>query len=820
MGQELRHAARRLIRSPVFTLAAVLTLALAIGANASIFAVVHRVVLNPLPYGDPDRLVTLDFGAPRLNVPSGFPLNLIIYHHLLDHGRAFDGLAIYNVGEATLTGTGGPERITMSRATPSLARVLRMPPALGRWFSEDEGVPGGPQVAVLAHGLWVRRYGQDPGVIGRSIRVDGTPTIIVGVMPAAFTFPNARAEMWTPVQSSRVSATFLFNFNGVARLRDGETLERARLDLNRMAAELARLDPTQIYGQLVSAALPLQDATVGRVAGTLWILLASVGLVLLVACANVANLFLVRSEARQREVAVRRALGATRRGISRYFLAESALLSVAGGVAGLALAWSAVRLVVALGPTNLPRLNEVQLDWIVVAFTFGLSVLATLAFGALPLSRIAPLPLSLHEGGRGNTSSRHRHRVRHVLMAGQVALALVLLVASGLMVRSFQKLRALDPGFNASSALTFRVGLPPGEYPTRVAGVAAHQAMLERLSAIPGVTRASASTCLPLASTCFGNTIQVEGLSMQDSLALAKGAGVVAFRAVAGGYVEAVGMRLVRGRTIDRRDVEQNEPVVVVNERFASVFFRNQDPIGKRIRSSRRPPGENPWLEIVGVVSNTPANTLTEANPVVQVFMPMSIAGGPDFQPTLLVGPSVATMSYVVRSSTPPPALVAAVRSAVAEVDPNLALASVMTLQDILDRAAAQMAFAMVLLAIAAGVALMLGMIGIYGVMSYIVSQRTSEIGVRLAFGAEPWSVARMIVRQGGLVTLIGIGIGLPAAFAGSRFIRSLLYDVSPRDPAVFAGTAFLLFGVAVLACWLPARRASRLSPLEALRTE
>jgi putative ABC transport system permease protein len=433
-------------------------------------------------------------------------------------------------------------------------------------------------------------------------------------------------------------------------------------------------------------------------------------------------------------------------------------------------------------------------------------------FGAIPLWRGTPVALSLHEGGRSNTAARSRYRTRHVLMAIQVALALVLLVSSGLLIRSFQKLRALDPGFDATSALTFSLGLPEREYPTRAAAVAAHRALLEGLSALPGVTALSASTCLPLANGCFGNTLRVEGRAYPPGTIPP----VALFRAVAGNYFETMRMRLLRGRGIDRGDVERREPIVVVNQALADQFFPNHDPIGERVATNRPPArgGEAPqmtWLTIVGIVSNTPTRTLTEASPWPQLYMPMSIAGGPDT--AVLVGPSVSTMSYVIRSTTPPAGLLPSVRHAVDTVDPKLAIALVRSLQDIVLGASEQMAFTMVLIAIAAVVALLLGVVGIYGVMSYIVTQRTGEIGIRLALGANPRGVARMVVQQGGLVALAGVAVGLGAALAGGRMIESLLYGVSPRDPVVFVGTTVLLVGVALVACWLPARRAAHMSP-------
>ena len=828
-GKEIVFASRRLMGSPAFTAATVLTLALAIGANTSIFAVVQRVVLNPLPYPDSDRLIELDHGAQLLNLPSGMGMTRGFYYQYSDRARTLDGVALYATSDLTLTGRGDPERIRAARVTTTLAPVLRVWPAVGRWFTDEEGRPGAPSLVVLSHGLWLRRYGGDAGIVGRSVTLAGVPAEVIGVMPASFAFPDPRVDVWLAEPVTRSMGFGIWLYNGVARLRDGVTVADARTELNGLIADVPRAfpgDPLALGNaesiKLFSNARALKEATVGSVAHALWILLASVGLVLLVACANVANLFLVRSEARQREMAVRRALGAGRLGVAGSFLAESALLSLAGGATGLALAWGAVGVLVANGPTTLPRLGEVRIDGVAVAYTCALSILAALACAAIPLWRGAPLAAVLHEKGRSNTTSRRRHRARQLLMGGQVALALILLVASGLMVRSFQKLRAVDPGFDATSALTFSIGLPDRGYPTRTEAVAAHQAILDRLSVLPGVTAVSASACLPLnREGCFGNTVLVRGRAIPPGTIPP----LAMFNAVASGYFEALGIRLIRGRTFERGDVERSEPVVVVDEVFAQRIFPNQDPIGEHVASNRPPTGPGngqslDWLTIVGVVAKTPTRVLADSDPIAQIYMPMSIAGGPELPVSSLVGPDVSVMNYVVRSRTPPTGGVPSVRQAIDTIDPTLAMAQVRTLENILDHASAQMAFTMVLIAIAATVALMLGVIGIYGVMSYIVTQRTSEIGVRLALGAEPANVAGMIVRQGGVVAIGGIAVGLIAASAGSRVIESLLYGVSSRDPVVFLATSCLLLGVALVACWLPARRAAKLSPLEALRVD
>jgi putative ABC transport system permease protein len=822
LWQETRLAARRLVRTPGFSVATVLTLALAIGANASIFTVVKRVALDPLPYHEADRLVVLLHRSPQTaQMIDSLPLGL--YYHYADRVPALESIALYRQEERTITGGGEPERVAAVVVTPSLGTVLAVPPANGRWFSEEDGKPGAAAVAVLSHGLWMRRYGGRPGLVGETVTLTSIPTRIVGIMPAGFAFPTPDAAIWIAHRASRPPSVGPFNHTAIARMRAGASDEDVRRESNTALKELPNAYPGDPFARsivgpirLSSAAVNIKEFTVGSVSRTLWMLLGSVGLVLLVACANVANLFLVRSETRQREVAVRRALGAGRANIVRFFLTESAVLSAAGGAAGLAIAFAAVRLLVQWGPANLPRLHEVRVDLTTVAFTAGVSIVVAVVFGAIPLLHGTPLAATLQELGRGNTASRGRHRSRHLLMAGQVALALVLLVSSGLMVRSFQKLVAIDSGFDPASTLTFRIGLPAGEYRTRAATTAAHGAIVDRVAALPGVSAVSASSCLPLANYCDGLGLLVEGRAdeIADGRALPP---IVALRAVAWDHGRALGLRLRRGRDISREDVERGTMVAVVNERLVDAYFRGQDPIGRRVSAAAPGVPARQWLTIVGIVADTPTSALNEAERAPQVFMPMTVATGPDIR---ALGPGTSDLSYVVRSPLSAGNLLMSIRAAIDEVDPKLALSQVRSLQDIVDRSAAPMAFTMALLVIAAVVTLLLGVVGIYGVMSYIVSQRTGEIGVRLALGEAPGAIAMAIVRQGGLVTLVGLAVGLGAALAGGRLIQALLYDVSPWDPVVLAVTTGGLLMVALAACWVPARRAARLSPLEALRPE
>ena len=829
LWKELGFAARRLVRSPAFTIAAVLTLALAIGANAAIFAVVECVLLNPLPYPDSDRLIVLDHGALRLNIPQDMGITRGYYYHYLERAHTLDGLALVADEDATLTGDREPERIRVGTATPSLTSVLRVQPATGRWFTEDEGRPGAPPRVVLSHGLWQRRFGADSQILGRTITLSGVSHEVIGVMPASFTFPDRRGvDVWEPLQITRTMGFGIWLYNGIARLREGVTVADARNELNRLIPDVTKSFPGDPFAlgnsanlKVISTARTAKEAMVGDVASGLWIVLASVSLVLLVACANVANLFLVRSEVRQREVSVRLALGAGRAGIARYFLAESAWLSAAGGLLGLALAWGAVQLLVANGPATLPRLNEIRFDRASIAYTAALTALTAVLFGAVPLLRRKSLAATLNDASRGNTVNRARHRARRLLMGGQVALALVLLIASGLMVRSFQKMRNVDPGFNTSSALTFNVALPAASYTSREAAVRAHQAILDRIRALPGVVAAASSTGLPFTFGGMGNTVQVP-----DRPRIPEATPPSAWwHAVSGGFLETMGLRLLRGRILTPDDVDLRQPVVVINDALAKRLFPGEDPIGRYVISSAPParPGGPPApipLQIVGIVNNTVTRSLTETVSASQIYMPMSIAGGPGIPLSTLVGPDVSAIDFLVRTAIDPAIMAASIRRAIDDVDPKLAIDRTVTLQGLVDRASAQMAFTMVLIAIAACVAMALGIVGIYGVMSYIVSQRTAEIGVRLALGAEPKAVATMILRQGSAVTGIGAVIGLLVSFAGSQLIASLLYGVGPRDPVVFASTTALLMVVAMLACWLPARSAARLSPVEALRAD
>jgi putative ABC transport system permease protein len=833
-ARELRQALNRLARTPTFAIAATLTLALAVGANATIFALLHRVVLNPLPYPDSDRLLEVDHASTVLNVPNGIGMTSGLFYQY-SRARTIERLAIYRGGAATMVAGGQPDRVQTVRATAGLQPVLGVPPRIGRWFTEAESAPGGPEVAVISYGLWVRRFGGDPGVVNRVVRLDGIATQVIGVMPATFAFPNPETEAWMPARISPAMGFGLpYGYQGVGRLRASATVEGARAELDNLIADLPRVYPddaaviANTRGGLRSVAVTLKQATIGSAPRALWVLLGAMTLLLLLACANIANLMLVRADARGREVAVRRALGARVGDLARLFVSESSLLAAASAAAGLFLAWTALRALVAVGPAMLPRLHEVQLDGTIAAFTIVLSVVTAMVLGGVPAWRAVVSDVDRLDSGRGYTASRRQQRTRQLLMAGQIALALILLVSGGLMLRSYERLRARPLGFDPSSALTFRVGLPERDYPTRAAVAVAHRAILDRLAREPGVQAVSASTGVPLSDSCFGNSILVRGESLADRRLIPIGR----LCAVSEDYVRSMRMQLLQGRNLQRDDVERGRTNVLVNQAFVDSVLHGEEPIGRQFRSNAPPAasarrvdgaleweGAPPWLTIVGVVANTPFMTLTET-PAAIVYMPMSIAGGPDIPNVAMLGPSIGAMTYVVRSTIDAGALAPSVQRAVQSVDRSLAVARPQTLQAIVDAGSAQMAFTMALLLIAGAVALAIGVIGIYGVVAYAVSERRREIGVRLALGAAPRDVVAMIVRHGAAVTVVGAIAGLIGAAATSRVLASLLFDVSPRDPAVFAAVTGALVVVGVIACWLPARSAASISPSEALRAD
>ncbi len=808
---DLRHAARRLRRRPSFTLASVVTLALGIAAATSVFTLVHGVVLSPLPYPQPDRLVQVDYGATGLGIPRGLGITYGAYRFYEQHLRSVSALAMYDSTDLTLTGRGEPVRLDGTRATPSLAAVLGVAPRLGRWFTAAEGRDGAPPVVVLSDRLWRERFGADPAVLGESIDLGGGPHQVVGVMGPSFAFPSENTSFWIP---RAVPATGLGGWNerAVARLEPGADpaaleremtslvpLLRATTDEPKKLASY--LDEARVFPRIVS----LREEVVGDVRATLWILLGTVGFVLAIAVANVANLFLVRAEDAGRETAVRTALGAGSGRVIRGFLAESLMIALAAGAVGVAVAAAAVRVLRTEAPVDIPRLSEVRLDPAAVAVAVGMTLAAALLVGlAAALRRRGALAAELKAGGGRATAGRRLLKGRDALVAAQVALALVLLIGSGLLIRTFERLRSVDLGFSQRQALVFDLGLPGSRYQGRAAERAFHDRLLARLRALPGVESAAAiGSCLPLSNgLCWGETLEAEGLPTPSGQVPP----VTGARVATTDYFRTLGIP-VRGRTFTAADERGAATGVILSESASRAYFGDRDPIGRRIRFGH----EEPWHTVVGVAGDVRARLETDDFQRV-LYLPML--------PETADGPPPDRLVYVLATSLPPTSLAPAVRRVVSELDPLLPLADVRTLAGVIAGATAPTAFALLVIGLAALIALLLGAVGVYAVVAYAVSRRTAEIGVRMALGAHAGDVARMVFRQGGAVVLAGVGIGLAGALALTRLMGGLLFGVSPADPASYAVLTGVMLAVAGLALWLPARRASRVEPLEALRSE
>jgi predicted permease len=797
---ELRYAARSLAKRPGYTAVAAFTLALGIGSNVAIFTILNAVLLRPLPFPDSERIVDVRHHAPGLNMPEVQSSPGLIAQYRVN-ARTLATVAGYHIRQFNLTGGGAPERVRAVVATPDLFSVLAVTPALGRVFYESDAIPHARRTTVLTHQLWQSRFGGDPGVVGRTVELDGQATEVVGVMPRGFVFPDPDTRLFVPLLLERQAAFGALGMSSIARLRSGVTIEAARREIAQLQQRIPEwfpdITPEVMAGFGWSSAVErLRDRVVANISTTLWVLFATVGLVLLIAGANVANLFLVRAESRQREVALRCALGASRTRVATTFLAESLVLAVLGGLGGLLLAEIGTRLLVAYGPPRLPRLHEVRMDTTAFAFSAGLSLLSAMVLGTLPTLTTARRSFTalLRDGGRGSTAGRARHRIRQLLIVTQVAMAVVLLVGSGLMLRSVVRLNAVDPGFQVDGLLTAGISLGTGN--SREQAVAIYRRMLDEMAGVPGVTAVGAATTLPVAAT------GLTGSNFAIRSRPAAGADVALFSmytAVTEGYFETLGVPIVEGRAPDWADTEHGRSVAWVNRAFARQFLDNR-AIGEWIQI------QETWLEIVGVVGDLKTSGLREeARPM--AYLPLG---------NRAVGLDV--MHAVIRSSGDPAALARSLRAAVDRVNPSIPLTSTRTMEDLVSASLAQTMFAMSLLGLASCIALLLGVVGLYGVVSYIVSQRAPEIGVRLALGARPLSVCLMVVRQGLVVAIAGVIVGTAAAWASMRLMASMLFDVSARDPATYAAVGVLLIAVSVCAAYVPARRAARIDPLVALR--
>lgn len=817
LRRDLMLVLRRLRRQPGFTAVAAFTLALGIGATTAMFSVVRGVLLEPLPYTDADRLASLwhsgaGEGRDLLHQSTG------TYFTYREANRVFEEVGLWDGAQVTVSGLAEPERVDALLVTQAVLPMLGARPIAGRLFTADDDAPGAAPTVVLDYGYWQRHFGGDPAAVGRVLTVNGGQSEIIGVLPPGFEFPTAEADLYFPIRLDRGDAYVgRFNYQVMARLRPGVTLEEAEADLRRMIPLTVEKFPSEAWTPerlrelaLAPIVTPLKTELVGRASTALWLIFGAVGVVLLIACANVANLMLVRASGRRRDVAVCAALGASRGTVIRELVVEALALGAVGGGMGVALAFGGLELLRAVAPETLPRLEEIALDGVVLAFAVGTSGIAALACALLPaLQHSRPnVAVTFREAARSVTHGDGRSR--DALAAAQVALVLLLLIGSGLMIRSFQALRAVDPGFrDAERVLTFRLFIPSSEVPDEREAARAHREILTRIEALPGVVSASLGSSVPMFGATNNNSTYVEDFPAPEGESVP----VRRMVFVAPGYFETLGTPLLAGRTFDWRDVHDMHTAAVVTENFAREYW--SDPalaVGKRVREGR----SGPWKEIIGVVGNVHDDGVDQPATTV-LYWPMLVT---DFWGMSFFGYFARTTTYAVRTVGPPTALLGAVRRIVHGVNPNLPLASVQTLQDVLDRSVARTSFTLVLLTVAAGVALLLGVVGLYGVVSYVVQARTREIGIRMAVGAARVDVTRMVVRRGLVLAGIGVVVGLLAAAAGSRLMRSLLFGVAPVDVVTYGVTALLLVVIAGAASYLPAQRAAKVDPMRVLREE
>jgi predicted permease len=814
VSSSVRYAAKGLLRAPQFTITAAVTLALAIGANASIFSVVQGILLKPLRFHDSDRLVLLTHSAPGLGYDR-FGTSPGLFFLYRSEGGGLESSGIFGTGDVSLTGDDvAPERVTAGFMSRDVFVTLGEQPALGRIFDEGEDRPNGEIVVILSDGLWRERFAADRSVLGRTIRIDGEARTVVGVMPPGFEFPNRLTRLWMPVQLDPASEDYgNFSFQAIGRLGSGIDPAEAQ---SRLQPVLSRLrdnaqqgtDDFRAFvdaGKLTPVVSPLKEQIVGQVSRALWILLGTVGFVFLIACANVTNLFLVRAEARQKEMAVRAALGARRGGLISHYLAESALIACAGGVLGLGLTWLGLRALLRTAPPNIPRLHEVTIDPVVLLFTFAAVAVAAMLLAILPTIRLtsADLLATMSRSARGSSGGRERNRARQILVVAQTALALVLLVGSGLMVRSFQNLRSLDPGFDARDALTFRISLPNSTYSDEERVSLFHAQLLDRLRALPGVQEVGASSNVPLTGCCSGTAHVIE----DHPTAPGELPPMFWYSTVSDGYFEAMRIPVLDGRSFGTQDRDPAQRNVIVSQDLARRFWPGGSAVGKRIRFSADTTG---WNTIVGVAGDVRAQEL-EREPGQMVYYPASAGERRNAQNR--------NMTYVIRASRPD-AIVPLARKEVWALDANLPIAATSTLEKVVADSMVRLSFTMLALVVASAVALLLGAIGLYGVISYVVAQRTNEIGIRLALGARPDEVRRMVVLQGVRLSVLGLAIGLVAALGLTRLMQGMLFATRPNDPATFVAGSLFLGGIALFASYLPARRASRIDPASSLRTE
>jgi putative ABC transport system permease protein len=799
-GQDLRYGVRLLLKHRGFSAVAVLALALGIGANTAIFSVINTVLLRPLPYEEPERLLEVrETNPPKHSEIVVAPGSFMDWQA---QNTVFQQIVAYRTTAYNLTGSAEPERIRVARVSAGLFTMLGVNPATGRDFLPEEDKPGTARVVAVSYGLWQRRFGADPNLVGQTISLNGNSHTVIAIMPPAFRFPERDTEAWTPIafDPREREAYGAHSLSVIGRLKPGITVEQAQTEMSAIAARIAeqQAETNAGWGARVT---PMLDYAVGKIKPALLVLLGAVGFVLLIACANVANLLLARAASRQKEIAIRTAMGAGRWRIVRQLLTESVILALVGGIAGLLFAAWGMDALLALAPANLPRVSDVKIDGSALIFTLAITMLTGIIFGLAPALQASKPDINetlKESGGRGSTGGIHRQRMRNMLVVAEVALALVLLVGGGLMIRSFLHLQQVNPGFNPNNTMMVKLVLPQKQYPEDEQQAAFLNQLIQNVSALPRVQSVGATIALPfLDQNELGFAIQGRPAVPDTNLPVTK------YYSVSPDYFKAMGIPLLRGRVFTDRDVAGAPRVAVINETMAKQFFPNEDPIGKRIHVTN---GPEVFREIVGIVGDVKHNGLDQET---QPQTYMSFAQEPD-----------RGMTLVLRSDADPATLSAGIRSEVLNIDKNQPISSIRPLSEILADSVAQQRFSMLLLGVFAAIALILAAVGLYGVMSYSVTQRTHEIGVRMALGASSRDVLRLVVGQGIALALIGVGIGLMAAFALTRLMESLLFGVTATDPVTFGAISLMLMGVAFVASYIPARRAMKVDPMVALRYE